>query len=350
MVKQYLATGAAVAPELRMAYVRNLLDAQRYAEASAQLRLVTRDKPDFPEAWLVLGSLQVQDNQLDAAEASLQRYVGLALPQTGQTSQAGQAERSRGLAQAFLLLSQVAEKRKDFIAAEAWLNRIENPEVLLQAQSRRAVLLARQGKVVEGRKLIRELPVRDADEVRARLLAEVNLLREIKDYRGAYELLGQAVADAPATETELLYEQAMMAEKLGSLDEMERLLRRAIERKPDYHHAYNALGYSLADRGVRLPEARELILKAVSYAPNDPFIQDSLGWVEFRLGNRTEALRILEGAYKSRPDPEIAAHFGEVLWVSGQRERAVAIWKEGLLLSADNETLQATLKRLRIKL
>jgi tetratricopeptide (TPR) repeat protein len=109
------------------------------------------------------------------------------------------------------------------------------------------------------------------------------------------------------------------------------------------------LGYSLADRNLRLPEARQLIQKALEYAPGDPFISDSLAWVEFRMGNKAEALRILDAAYKAKPDPEIAAHFGEVLWSMGQRDRATAIWKEGLLLNAENETLQETLKRLRVK-
>jgi tetratricopeptide (TPR) repeat protein len=131
---------------------------------------------------------------------------------------------------------------------------------------------------------------------------------------------------------------------------MERLLRQLIAQKPDYHHAYNALGYSLAERSIRLPEARELIRKALEYAPSDPFIKDSLGWVEFRMGNKAEAVQIFEAAYKAKPDAEIAAHFGEVLWSMGQRERAMVIWKEGKLLNPDNETLLETLKRLRVKL
>jgi tetratricopeptide (TPR) repeat protein len=136
---------------------------------------------------------------------------------------------------------------------------------------------------------------------------------------------------------------------MGNLPDMERLLRRVIAEKPDYHHAYNALGYSLADRHLRLPEAKELIQKALTFAPEDPFISDSLAWVEFRMGNRAEALRILDTAYKTRPDAEIAAHLGEVLWSLGQRERALAIWKEGLLLNNESETLLETLKRLRVK-
>jgi Flp pilus assembly protein TadD len=176
----------------------------------------------------------------------------------------------------------------------------------------------------------------------------VQLLRDAKQYQAAYDLLAEALSRTP-DDTDLLYDQAMLAEKLDSLSEMERLLRRVLDLKPDAHHAYNALGYSLADRNVRLDEARAFINKALEFAPNDPFISDSLGWVEFRAGNRAEAARILERAYRARPDAEIAAHLGEVLWTLGQRERAMTIWREGLGLAADNETLQETLRRLRVR-
>jgi tetratricopeptide (TPR) repeat protein len=131
---------------------------------------------------------------------------------------------------------------------------------------------------------------------------------------------------------------------------MERLLRNVIASKPDYLQAYNALGYSLAERNTRLPEAKQLILKALELAPDDPFITDSLGWVEFRSGNLAEARRILEGAFKARPDAEISAHLGEVLWAMGQHDQAIDIWKEGAQINGENETLLQTLKRLRVKL
>jgi tetratricopeptide (TPR) repeat protein len=131
---------------------------------------------------------------------------------------------------------------------------------------------------------------------------------------------------------------------------MERLLRQVISIKPDYSQAYNALGYSLAERNQRLPEAKALIQKALEYAPGDPFITDSLGWVEFRMGRKAEAIKLLETAYRAKPDTEIAAHLGEVYWVNGQRDKAIAVWKEGMLLNPDNDTLRQTLKRLRVKL
>ena len=128
---------------------------------------------------------------------------------------------------------------------------------------------------------------------------------------------------------------------------MEKILRRVITLQPDYHAAYNALGYSLADRNQRLPEARELIEKALKFAPNDPFILDSLAWVEFRSGNKAEAVRILRVAYSTRPDAEIAAHLGEVLWSMNLRDEANAAWDKGLQLNRDNDTLKSTILRLR---
>lgn len=343
LVRQYLSVPGPAQAELRFAYARNLLGALRYPEALTQLQIVTRDKPDFAQGWLVLGSLQLQEKQAVPAEAAFKRYLSLA------EKQPASADRDRALAQAFLALSQIAEKRQAFAEAESWLKRIDSPDVLVQAQSRRAALLARQGQLQAGIALIRELPERKDDDARNKLFAEVALLKEFKQLPMAYERLGQAVAGAPQ-DIELIYEQAMTAEKLNLLADMERLLRRAIEIKPDYAAAYNALGYSLADRNVRLPEAKQLIQKALEFAPADPFIRDSLGWVEFRLGNLQEAARILGDAYKDRPDPEIAAHLGEVLWSLQQRDRALAVWREGHMMNPDNETLQETLQRLRVKL
>ena len=343
LVKTYLARNRQATPEMRMVYARALLDAQRYAEATAQLQLVIRDKPDLAPAWLILGSLQLQENLLAPAQTSLEKFVALA------SQQLSEEDAARGLSQAYLALSQIAEKRKDFAVAEAWIEKIKNSEDMMQAQTRRASILASQGKLAEARQLIKALPERNPGDARLKVLAEVGLLRDLKQYQMAYDLLGEAVVKLP-DEVELVYDQAMMAEKMGNLGEMEQLLKRVIVAKPDYYNAYNALGYSFAERNIRLPEARELIRKALEYVPSDPFIQDSLGWVEFRLGNLAEAVKIFEIAFKAKPDSEIAAHFGEVLWVSGQRDRAMTVWREGQLLNPENETLLETLKRFRVKL
>jgi tetratricopeptide (TPR) repeat protein len=328
-------------PNIGLVYARTLLDLQRNAEAQTQLARLTTQQPDLPEPWLLLGTLQVQDNALVPATESLQRFMALA--------RTAQDERvTRSLTQAYLLMAQIAEKQRDFAAATAWLDRIENAEDIMAAQMRRASLLARQGQLEQARALLRNQPERRPQDARLKLAAEAQLLRDLKIWQAAYDVYAEAAQRFPE-DGDLLYDQAMMAEKLGRLDEMESLLRRLIALKPDYHHAYNALGYSLADRGVRLTEAKQLIEKAVELAPTDAYIQDSLGWVEFRLGNAARALTLLQAAYQQRPDAEIAAHLGEVLWVSGQREQALKIWREGLLLAHDNETLQSTLQRLRVQ-
>ncbi len=346
LVKKYLASNPKPAPEVRMAFARALLDAQRYGEASTQVQTVTRDKPEFSPAWLVLGSLQLQDNQLAPAQASFERYVAL---DASSNQQRDAGEPDRGLTQAYLSLAQISEKRKDFAAADAWLNKIDNSADMLQAQTRRASILASRGQLPEARQLIRGLPERNAGDARLKLLAEVGLLRDLKQHQAAYDLLAQATKADPK-ETDLLYDQAMLAEKLNQLPEMERLLRRVIEVKPDAYNAYNALGYSFAERNMRLPEAKQLILKALEFVPNDPFIRDSLAWVEFRMGNLAESARIFADAFKSKPDAEIAAHYGEVLWALGQRDKALAVWREGQLLNPENDTLVETLKRLKVRL
>jgi tetratricopeptide (TPR) repeat protein len=205
-------------PELRMAYARVLLGLQRYTDAARQLELATQEKPDLVEPWLVLATLQLQDNRLPAAEAALQRFMNL-------VESAPDAElRQKGLTQAYLLHAQIAEKKQDFAAAEAWLARIDNAEEVFTAQTRRASLLARQGKVDQARALLRSLPGTTLDDRRTKLLAEVQLLREMRLYQDAYALQGELVALAP-DDTELVYDRAMLAEKAGQPDTMERLQR-----------------------------------------------------------------------------------------------------------------------------
>lgn len=341
LVTQHLGLEPPDATATRLAYARALLDQQRPVDARHQLEHLTKAGDAPAEAWLLLGGLLVQTNQLPQAQAALQTYLQ-------RTTPAANEQVARSHTQAWLLLAQAAEKQKDFAGANRWLDRIQNPADALAVTVRRASVLARQGQLAQARALLQAHPERQPADARAKLMAEAQLLRDANQFQSAYEVYTQAAARFP-DDGDVAYEQAMMAEKAGRADEMERILRQLIARQPDFHHAYNALGYSLADRNLRLPEARQLIQKALEFAPGDPYIQDSLGWVEFRLGNTPEALRILQQAYGKRPDAEIAAHLGEVLWVSGQQERARGIWREGLLLNPDNETLKETLKRFRIQ-
>ena len=346
-------------PALRLSYVRTLTAAQRYTDAVRQLEQVTRERPNEPAPYLTLGAIQLELKHPKESETALLRYVELS-----QNAPAGASVASRdddeddddgapradaGLVQAWLLLAQAAEQRGDFKNAESWLGKVEDPQRALEVQTRRASILARQGKLSQARELIRVAPERGPQDARAKLVAEAGVLREVKRWGDAFEVLSSATQRF-ADDADLLYEQAMMAEKLDRLDDMERLLRRAMALKPDNPHSHNALGYSLADRGLRLPEARALIQRALELAPGDPFITDSLGWVEFRMGNREEALRLLRQAYSARPDIEIGTHLGEVLWALGQRDEARKVWREVKTRDQANEVLRETLARLRIDL
>jgi len=358
IVTSYLAERAGDA-NMRLLYVRNLAASQRYAEAVAQLEELTRRDPQLAPPWLTLGALRLELRQPAEATEALKRYVELvqggspvvlgAASAAEASAEDGPPTTSEALTQAWLLLAQAAEAQSDYAAAESWLARIDNPQRALEVQLRRASILTRQGRLPEARELIRRVPEQSESDARAKLLAEAQLLREQKDWREAEQVLAQANERFP-NDVDLLYEQAMMAEKSDRLAEMETLLRRVIELKPDHHHAYNALGYSLAERNIRLPEARELIRKALELSPGEPFITDSLGWVEYRLGHLEEAVRLLREAYRTRSDPEIAAHLGEVLWASGQTEEARKIWREGRSKDSSNDVLKETLARLRVEL
>lgn len=344
---------------VRLNYVRVLTDAQRYGDAAAQLEVVTRLAPDMAPPWLTLGALHVELRHPVEAAAALKTYLQK-LENAPAAAPAGADDddddatvpadwREQGRTQAWLLLAQAAEQQHDYKAAEAWLAKVDSPQRALEVQTRRASLLARQGKIKEARELVRKAPEKTPADGRAKLLAEAQVLRDVKLWREANAVLEQANKEYP-DDVDLLYEQSMMAEKLNRMDEMERLLRKVIALKPDHHHAYNALGYSLAERNQRLDEARDLIRKALDLSPGEPFITDSLGWVEYRLGNRGEALRLLQQAYRARPDAEIAAHLGEVLWVMGQHDEARRVWREAKTRDAGNDVLRATLARLRVDL
>ena len=325
-------------PHLRLTYARVLMDAQRMPDAAEQLQLLTQSHPTFAEGWLVLGALQVESGKDSEAQQALLRYIELE-----------QNKEDARLAQAYLSLAKIAANQKKPAEAEAWLNKIDDPEALTQVQIQRAHLLASKGDMAKARALIADLPHNTPQAKRTRLQAEAQLLRDFKMYEQAYQVVLKA-SKAEPDDLDLRYEVAMLAEKLNRMDEMEKLLRSIIAAKPDFQHAYNALGYALADRNMRLQEARALIVKALEFSPEDPMITDSLGWVEFRMGNKQSALAILQRAYDTKNDPEIAAHLGEVQWSLGLKDKAMKVWRDALKADPKNDLLLETLKRLKVKL
>lgn len=330
------------APTIQLTYAQVLISKNRPEDAQTQLTTLLKTQPDMADAWMVQANLYAQQTQWNKALQAVQRAEGLLLAITNA------AQREYALTQAYTLGGRIALQQKDYAQALAYLDKVPHGADSLSIQSLKAQALAKQGKLALGRALIRAVPTNNAELNVQKRQAEVALLRDNDAPQEAY-LLQRTLYEQLPNDANIAYETAILAERAGKIDAMERILRDVIAKHPDYHHAFNALGYSYADRGIRLNEAKALIEKALEHAPNDPFINDSLAWVEFRLGNTAKALSLLEQIYTQRKDVEIAAHLGEVLWSSGNKARARSIWREALELDADNTTLQSTLERLQVK-
>lgn len=330
-----------VQPELRLGYARVLIGQRDHAQALLQLARLNTDHPEFADGWLVHGLLLEETGNLTEAEKKLRRHVELSSTSSEKTQQ-------NNVSESLMILAQIAQKQGQLAQAEQWLAQVPEQADPIKLASRQAALLTQQGRTDEARRVLTQIKTNDADQATRKALVESMWLRENKQVSEAYELVKQALVAQPQNNA-LISELAMVSEKLKRFDEMESLLRELMKRNPEDPHAFNALGYSLADRNTRLDEARQLITQALQLAPNDAYIKDSFGWVLFRQGQQAEALKILREAYKAKPDAEIAAHLGEVLWVMGQRQEAAAIWREGWLLKADNETLRETLNRFNFK-
>src|SRR5438067_523319 len=244
------------------------------------------------------------------------------------------------------ILGQIAEEQKQWPRAVEWYEQIQDGEHALPARLRTANAIAKEGKLQAAREYLHKTAADHPGQEVQFTVAEAQLLRDANQNKEAFDLLGNALKEEPE-QPELLYDYALTAEKLERFDVLEKNLRKLIEVKPDHAHAYNALGYSFADRNTRLGEARKLVEKALELSPEDSFIVDSLGWVQYREGDLKGAAQTLKRAYDNRPDAEIGAHLGEVLWVLGQRNEANRIWQESLKTAPDNETLLKTIKRLK---
>ena len=326
------------AREVRTAHARLLVNARKFGPAREELRVLLKSQPENLSTLYALGVVSLQLNDMAGAEGYLKRFA---------TAATHQADTEADTGRAYSLLAQLADDRGDAKAALGWLDKIdEEDRVWFAAQLKRAQIVAKGGDVAGARKMLAALPAPTEAEQAQVLLADGQVLRDAARNDQAYTLLQAGVAKFPGN-PDLLYDFAMMAEKTGHLDDMEKALREVMVQAPENHHAYNALGYSLAERNVRLPEALELIAKALQMAPDDPFIMDSMGWVQFRMGNLSAAEAQLRQAYALRSDPEIAVHLGEVLWQKGQQAAARKLWREARNKDPKNDTLRNTLSRLR---
>ena len=331
------------ARDVRAARARILVNRKDYPAARQEFEVLLKDQPDNVAHLYALGILATQMNDAAGAESYFTRFVEV----LGRNP-----DDERDPSRALLILSQLAEERGDLAGALQWLDKVPDgtdPQTLFSTKLRRAHVIGKQGDLTSARRLLGSLKTEDAAQAAQVAVAESQLLRDAGRTLEAYTLMEAAAKRYPKN-PDLLYDFALLAEKMGRVDVMEKQLREVMAQAPDNHHAYNALGYSLAERNVRLQEAYGLIAKAMEMAPGDPFIMDSMGWVHYRLGNLDEAEKHLRRAYGLRRDPEIAVHLGEVLWKKGDKLAAQQLWQEARAKDPHNDTLRTTLARLGLSL
>jgi tetratricopeptide (TPR) repeat protein len=321
------------ARDARLAYARALAGEKRYPEARREFRALLDQGAADParngDIIFAVAVLSLQINDTQEAEKQLRRLVEI-----------GHAEADK----ARFFIGQIAEDGQRWDEAVKWFGAVGRGEHYLNARLHASNVMAKQGRLDAAREHLRTSEAANPRERAQLLIGESQLLREAGRNAEAYDVLNAALAQQP-DQPELLYDVALLAERLGRVDELESRLRRLLEIKPDHAHAMNALGFSLAERNLRLDEARTLIERALELAPKDPFILDSHGWVLFRQGQVQAALEVLNQAYGIRPDPEIAAHLGEVLWSLGRKDEARRTWDKARQEHPDNEALAATIKR-----
>ena len=314
--------------EVRMQYARELATAKKYAMARDQVREVARRAPEDAQVAYAIGLLALQIEDFDDAEAAFKRALELKYKDENAV---------------YLSLGQVFESKKQVEEAIKWYAKVEAGDEV-RAKLKIATLIAKQQGLAAGREYLNGVDTRTTEDRIALLQVEAQLLRDAREFKQSYELLNTALDEFPDS-YELLYDRAMAAERLDRLDIVEKDLKRVISMKPDYAHAYNALGYTLAEKTNRLAEAMTLIQQAVKLAPDDPFILDSLGWVYYRMGRLDDAVKVLQDAYMTRSDPEIAAHLGEALWARGSKEEARKVWSAALSENPGHESLLAVMQK-----
>ena len=355
VVRKYMAQDPS--RDFALVYTRVLMQARRLADAQQVLDSVLQKTPDFAAGWFIQSTLQMEAKQWQSAQASLQQYLKLrkaellapsapAEAPAGEFSgtDASQQTTARDL-QAYLMLARIADALNKPQEAQQWLERITPPPLNKQAQLQRLEWLVQNGQFNQALQQLPHLPAETPEEKTAVALLHSHVLEKQERYSQAMRVLNKALKTDP-NNAELLYARGNIYWQLKKFAELEKDMRRVMQLQPDSAAAYNALGYYLADHNLRLNEAHALITRALELAPGNVAIQDSMGWVEYRLGNLPRALELLKQAFDTEPEAEIAAHYGEVLWKSGQQEEARKVWARGLELDAQHKVLLETMQRL----
>jgi tetratricopeptide (TPR) repeat protein len=328
LLKNYLSVYPK-ASQIRLQYARALLEQKQYKPARDEFQILALDSPENIELAFAVALISLQLNDMPGAETQLRETI----------SRGG-----KGLDAVEYFLGQLSEAKEDDAEALLHYREVKTGEYQFAAQLRTVYLLNKQGKLTEARKTLLQVAATTPAQRAQVFMIEAQLLSADKQLVEAYQVLERGLLKLP-DHTDLLYEAAMLADKLGRHEASEKFLRKLIQIKPDHAHAYNALGYSLLERNVRIKEAVVLVEKALALTPDDHAIMDSVGWGYYRSGRLDESIAMLQRAFAGNPDPEIAAHLGEVLWVRGDKSQATQIWQGSLKEHPDNELLQAVMKR-----
>lgn len=338
--------------EIRLNLCKMLVSQKQYALAKKEFpRIIEEAKQEVEKRAQSSAKTPANNsNQLDMAEknlADISAVLGL-LAMQGEDYPTAKDYFENALKsdfkepdQIYLYMGQISEKLQDDATARAWYEKVPVGNRYLESRLNIGNIIARQSSVDQAIKFLDEVDNLTAEQQILVIQSEAQMFAKAKRPQEAFELLAKTVNNMPNT-PELVYDYALMAERIGKYDVMEKELRRVIEVKPDFAAAYNALGYSFADRNVKLDEALTLIKKALEFSPNDHYMLDSLGWVYYKKGDLNQAETYLKQAFDIHPDPEIAAHLGEVLWQKGQREQAKKIWGDALRADPENEVLLST--------
>jgi len=312
------------------ALAQQYVEQKRFVEARALMQKLWDREPDSRDLEFAVAAIALQMKDYPGAERLLLDLKRANYGEPGVID---------------LYLAQLAEDTKQYDKAIERYKEITEGDRAWLAKLRIGAMYGKQGKMADAQRWFEGLdPVTQEQKVQVRQ-AQAQLLRDAGDDAGAYRVLSKSVDEHPDS-TDLIYDLAMVAEKLDKIDEAESRLKRLVELKPDDAQALNALGYTLVDRTPRTDEGFALIERAHKLSPGDPFILDSLGWAMYRMGRLDEAERYLRQALDGRPEAEIAAHLGEVLWRRGERDQARALWKAQLDSNPDNAVLKETVRRL----
>jgi tetratricopeptide (TPR) repeat protein len=328
----------------RLVLAQLYIASEQFEAARGELRIYAKHNPNDLIPFMALGLIDMRQKHYSCA----QRYFEQGLHIAQKDSQL-----SIDRAQICLYLAQIKLEQKNHLAAQQWLKALDKIDesfpLPLAIQVERIRMLAKIGQIDTANQLLSQLVGQTPQEQALITLTNSAILFEAHRYAEAEKQLTQ-IYPIFANDPNFLYDYAMLAEKNKHYDLMEHMLHQLIALKPNHPNGYNALGFSLADRNLRLAEANTLLEKASHLAPNDPFVMDSLGWVKYRLGQTKLALKILNRAYTLSPNVETAAHLGEVLWILGQQAKAKEIWRKAYQLDPKNETLQQTLQHFHIQL